>query len=283
MNRVGRVLGLLALLLAVGCVRRVEDRHVFGPHPLPSLDPPPDQPYTRLEIPLEGDDALRGWVIRHPEARANLLFFYGTGEKVSRAHWRLFPWAQRFKLNIINVDYRGFGFSDGTPSLDTFRPDALKIFDGTAKIRQGLPTLVMGFSFGTVAAIHVAAHRDVAGLALMAPISSPDEIMPSLQHRVPWYARPFVKLEADTSLKRLDPPIAEMGAVKAPLLVLHGEADPLVPVASGLHILEAAASRSKALCVVPKAAHNDVYLWHEPAESAFKAWLDRALPPVTPR
>lgn len=272
-------LGLVALLLTVGCVRRVEGHHVFGPHPLPSLDPAPDQSFARLEVPMDADEALRGWVIRHPEARANLLFFYGTGEKVSRAHWRLFPWAQRFKLNIINVDYRGFGFSDGRPSLETFRPDALRIFDGTAQLRAGLPTLVMGFSFGTVAAIHVGAHRDVAGVALMAPISTPEEVLPALQHRVPWYARPFVTLEADPSLQRLEPPLAEMGRVKVPLLVLHGEQDPLVPVTCGLHVLEAAGSRDKALCVVPRAAHNDVYLWHEPAESAFRAWLDRALTP----
>lgn len=278
-----RILAMALACLATGCVKRVQESHVFMPRPLPSLDVTQSAlPCRHLEIPYNGEEALRGWHIIHPNPRATLVFFYGTGEKVSRAHWRLFPWAERFRLSIICVDYRGFGYSDGQPSLATLREDALRIFDTTASLRKGMPTLVMGYSMGSVAAVHVAANRPVDGLALMAPISSTEEVFPALSHRVPWYLRPFLRLEPDPELLRYTPPVEEVRRVQAPLIVLHGEADPVVPVTAGRHVLEAAGSISKRWCSVPGAAHNDVYLWHDPARSAFQDWLDDALAaPVT--
>ncbi len=271
---------LLLAGLSTGCLKRVEETHVFAPRPLPGLDVyQKNLPYKLVEVPYAGDDALRGWHIQHPEARATLLFFYGSGEKVTRAHWRLFPWAERFRLNILCVDYRGFGFSDGQPSLAHLREDALRIFDATAPLRKGLPTLVMGYSMGSVAAIHVASHRSIDGLALMAPISSPEEVIPALNSRVPWYLRPFLQLSPHPSLLQHTPPVEEVKSVKVPLLVMHGEKDPVVPLASGRHVFEAAGSLQKQFCSVPGAAHNDVYLWQNPAESAFKGWLDATLQP----
>lgn len=275
---------LLLAGLSTGCLKRVQETHVFAPRPLPGLDVyQKTLPYTLVEVPIAGDDALRGWHIQHPEPRATLLFFYGSGEKVTRAHWRLFPWAERFHLNILCVDYRGFGFSDGRPSLEHLREDALRVFDATAPLRKGLPTLVMGYSMGSVAAIHVASRRSIDGLALMAPISSPEEVIPALNHRIPWYVRPFLRLEPDPVLLRHTPPVVEMKGVHVPLLVLHGDKDPVVPVGSGRHVFEAAGSPQKQFCAVPGAAHNDVYLWQDPAQSAFQGWLDSALPPALAR
>ncbi len=275
----GRLLPILALLLVPGCVRVIGEPHVFSPPLKPSLDPAPKTvSWKAFEVPIGEDQALRGWHIVHPQARATLLFFYGNGEKLTRAHWRLFPWAERFRLNVICVDYRGFGYSDGRSSLALLREDALRIYDATARMRAGLPTLVMGYSMGSIPAIHAAAHRAVDGLALMAPISSADEVLPALRGRVPWYAKPFVRLELDEALRRGPQPVEEVRLVKAPLLVLHGQADPVVPPLCGQRVLDSAASASKALCAVPGAAHNDVYLWCDPGESAFRAWLDRVAP-----
>jgi len=276
--RVWLVSALLGALATTGCVRRIEEAHVFAPRPLPGLDVwPTALTHHHIEVAIGPDEALRGWHIQHPDARATLLFFYGSGEKVTRAHWRLFPWAERFRLNILCLDYRGFGFSDGQPGLAHLRSDALRVFDATRTLRAGKPTLVMGYSMGTVAAIHVASHRPVDGLALMAPISRPEEVLPAIQQRVPWYLKPFLRLEPDPALLVHRAPLEEVRDIRVPLIVLHGEADPVIPVGCGRRVFEAAPSPIKTLCLVPGAAHNDLYLWQEPAEPAFRGWLERTL------
>ena len=50
------------------------------------------------------------------------------------------------------------------------------------------------------------------------------------QRQVPWYARPFVRLRPDPALPIHPAPLDEVGGVKAPLLVVHGEADRVIPI-----------------------------------------------------
>jgi hypothetical protein len=65
----------------------------------------------------------------------------------------------------------------------------------------------------------------------------------------------------------------EVRAVRAPLLVLHGDADELIPIQEGLAVERAAASRDKRFVVVHGARHNDVDYAGTPAGDALAAFL----------
>ena len=276
-----RLIVVFALLVLTGCAITLRESMLFMPSKAPVLS---DSIQRRnLEIPLPEGGALRGWELIHPEARANLIYFYGNAEQVVRYGSRLYVLAERFRLNVFCLDYRGFGASDGKPTIKILREDALRIFDETAALRTGLPTIVMSFSIGTVPAIHLAANRPVDGLVLMAPVSSVDDVLPAWKHLGPWYTKlfmAFLRIKPEASLTQKPQPLDEMWGVRAPLLVIHGENDRIVPLACGQKIHDTASSSSKVLVVVPGTDHNDLDLELEegPPRKAFENLLDQVAP-----
>lgn len=260
-----------AALLALGCTRPITERDLLKPRRAAWTT---DRIQRRnLEIPLPEGGALRGWHLVHPESRGTVIFFYGNGETVQYAATRLWRLAEAFRLDVLCVDYRGYGFSDGTPALRALREDALRVFDATTGLRTGKPTLVAGFSIGTLPAVHLAASRSVDGLLLLAPVSTFEAVLPSWQRQVPWYARPFVRLRPDPALPIHPAPLDEVGGVKAPLLVVHGEADRVIPVACGRSLHLAAGSAVKALVTRPGLDHNDLNLLTDDLRPEVDRWL----------
>lgn len=270
-----RMLAPLLLLSTLGCTRVIQERELFVPRRIAVLS----DRITRqnLEIPVEGGQ-LRGWMLRHPEARANVLYFTGNAEPVVRASQRLHGLVELLQANVLCVDYRGNGGSDGTPSLAALQQDALRIFDATAPLRGTLPTVAFSYSIGTWSAVHLAAHRPVAGVVLAAPFSAFDDMVPAARQLVPWFARPFVRLKAEDCMLQVTQPLQEMPRVKAPLLLLHGEADTLMRPVCSAHMHAAAGSAQKQRVMVPRAGHHDLVFTAEPMASALKAFLDGIAP-----
>ncbi len=182
--------------------------------------------------------------------------------------------AELLRANVICVDYRGNGGSDGTPGLSFLQADALRIYDATVAQRGDLPTVAFSYSIGTWSAVHLAAHRPVAGLVLAAPFSAYEDMIPAAKQLVPWFARPFVRLKVSEEMARLTQPLQEMPRVKAPLLLLQGDADTLMRPICSQHMHDAAGSVRKRLVTVPGAGHNDLAFTAEPLAGALKAFLD---------
>lgn len=274
-RRIGAV--LLALALGSGCTRAIKESDLF--HPRASAWTTDRIQRRNVVLPLPGGTALRGWHLVQPDAKATLLFFYGNGETVSTAAARLWRWAEAFQCNILCMDYRGYGFSDGTPSLAALREDALRVFDATAALREGRPTLIASFSIGTVPAVHVASQRPVSGLLLLAPVSTLEDVLPAWQKQVPWAVRPFLRLKADPKLVLRPAPLDEIHSVRVPMLVLHGDADRVIPLECSRKLLAQAGAASKDLLVLPGADHNDLSPLAPTLRPRVEAWLDSLLKP----
>ena len=89
---------------------------------------------------------------------------------------------------------------------------------------------------------------------------------------VPW---PFNRLRPvpSRSVRIALDEAREITQVHAPLLVLHGDADDLIPIAQGYAVERAAASRDKRFVVVHGARHNDVFYAGTPAGDAIAAFV----------
>lgn len=124
---------------------------------------------------------------------------------------------------IVAPALRGYPRSEGTTNGEKMLADALEIYDWTAKAFPNHPIYVFGQSLGTAPALHLAAHRQVAGVVLVSPFKS----MLSLA----WSKFPYLPVPLLLrSPFRSDLDIVD---VTAPILVLHGDRDELVPIASG--------------------------------------------------
>lgn len=157
---------------------------------------------------------------------------------------------------VTAFDYRGLGFSGGMADVLRFRRDALAIYDHMARKAATSPVL-FGFSMGTAMATYVASERPVAGIILAAPIAFADEEFPA-------YARARGLTPAETAEVRLaDDAYVTFDEVllvarsSAPLLVMHGDADTLVPPAQGRQLYAASPAKRKQFVTLPGATHNE--------------------------
>lgn len=152
---------------------------------------------------------------------------------------------------VLLVGYRGFGGNLGNPT------EAGLVLDGRAALHwligKGIPQsriVLYGESLGTGIVTRLAGElEDLSGVILEAPFTCLVDLAPS--YLLPGMAR---LLMADRYDNR-----QMIAAVTAPLLILHGEQDELVPVAMGKEVLGRARTREKRGLFLPEAGHNDIW------------------------
>ena len=263
----------------------VEERDLF------QLQTTPIRPETfnrrNLEVALPDRNILRGIAITRIGARANMLYFCGNAEMAQAMTLEMTKWAERYNVNAICVDYRGYGASSGVPAVKHLASDALHVYDQTSEIRKGLPTILIGYSLGSLPAAFLAANRQCSGLALIAPITSfeDQDMYPRDQTRslVPWHYKPFsgrATMKPAFEIPAKIEPIHQITIVAAPLLVIHGEDDTEVPSVCGMKIYSLAKGK-KTLLLLQGMGHNEISLVKGPSGESMAKFVDDCLGPQT--
>jgi pimeloyl-ACP methyl ester carboxylesterase len=243
------------------CVTYVHEPDLLGAKRLAFVD---ETQRRNVEVSRPDGAILRGWFLAPAHPTRSVLYFYGGDGTVLASATELFWLASRLQANVLALDYRGFGFSDGVPKLTTFEADAVAAYDYLVNdLGQGqLPVIVSGYSLGTAMAIHVAAARPVSGVLLRAPITTPTDLVATIaRHNVPWYAKLFVRIRPDPDLANLHPtPWEEMPNVKAPLAVIQGDKDEVADpdLSRKLFDRSTVSSDERLFCVVHGATHGDL-------------------------
>jgi len=254
---------LAVLLLASTCTLAQSNQH-----PIPANflipQPPPSAPLadwtgsaTRVlqSVPLP-DAILRGW--EYPSSNPNapiILFFNGNGMTVDRSD-PFYRQLVQTGAELCVYDYRGIGFSAGSPDVMAFRQDALRLYDSLAASSPGRPVIVYGFSLGTAMATYVASQRKVAGLILAGTIASAAEELPVYTHAQGLPAETAAALIPAPDSIEVFNEVGNIARSTAPLLMLHGEADTLVPIHQGREVFAASSSTQKKFVSLPGVVHN---------------------------
>lgn len=159
---------------------------------------------------------------------------------------------------LLLAEYRGFAGNPGSPTEGGLLADGASVLGWLEAHGIGPERWVLyGESLGSGVATRLAAEqaragRPAAGLVLEAPFTS---VARAAQHHY-WYvpARLLVRDRFDS--------LAHIAAVGAPLLILHGQGDTVVPHAMGRRLLEAAAE-PKRLLSVAQGGHADLFEFPE--------------------
>jgi pimeloyl-ACP methyl ester carboxylesterase len=191
---------------------------------------------------------LSGWFISSSPERAPLLIYFGgNAEDVS---W-LVGMADRFAgHSLLLVNYRGYGGSGGRPGESALFADALLAYD-YAKQRGDVDAsriVAMGRSLGSGVAVHLAAHRPLAGMILVSPY---DSVRALAQSIYPWLPVRLLLRHPFDSLSRA-------GALAVPLLCLVAGNDGVIPPAHSRRLFDAWGGRDKRWVEVPGAGHDEV-------------------------
>lgn len=174
-------------------------------------------------------------------------------------------------VDLVLVDYPGYGGSTGRPSVESLMGTALAVYDRFLADEAGKRRVVYGTSTGGFVAAHVAGLRGPNMLVLEG--TAPDTRR-WLHSMVPWFAKPFVRAELSTSLSAIDS-VAALEAYRGPILLMVGSKDTQTPPA----LMKKMATeldrggREVRFHVIPGRGHGEVLL-HSQARELIAAFVD---------
>lgn len=199
--------------------------------------------YTERTLQTADGLQLVFWAAAPRPGEAVVIVFHGNGAAAPSIAPVLSPLRQA-GYGIVLAEYRGYSGNPGTPSERGFAEDARAYAAWTQAQFGGLP-VVMGESIGTGVAARLAAEQPVRGLVLDAPFTSIAAVVRSGRF---WWAPTILLTSRFDTLSRI-------GRVTAPVLILHGRADEVVPVRLS-HLLAAATPCLQEALYLPGVVHT---------------------------
>jgi uncharacterized protein len=201
------------------------------------------------EIEVRTGDGLflLAWYSASSSDRPTVAYFHGNGGHIGHRADRVQGFV-RDGYGLLMTEYRGYGGNPGTPTEEGLCVDGAAALDFLR--REGIPPtrlVLYGESLGSGVAVALAAQHDVAGLVLEAPFTSVAEVAQ--------YHYPFVP--ASSLVRDRFDSLSKIGRVKAPIMILHGERDRVVPVRFGRALFEAALE-PKEIWLASEAGHEDL-------------------------
>jgi fermentation-respiration switch protein FrsA (DUF1100 family) len=190
---------------------------------------------------------IMAWYSPPPVGAPTLVFFHGNGGYISAFADRIRR-GQEKGYGVMLVEYRGYSGLDGTPTEEGLYADGRAALDWLEA--HGVPStsvFLYGESLGSGIAVKLASERRVAGVILESPYTSASAVGESVYWMFP--VRWLIWDRYDS--------ISRIRDIHAPLLVMHGGADQVIPQTQGRELF-AAALEPKMGYFPPDAHHVDL-------------------------
>lgn len=226
-------------------------------HPRPEMGKAPGNDNVQDHL-IAVDEEIRVGARFHlaSSSAANCLFFHGNGEIVAD-YDQMGPLYNNLGINLLAVDYRGYGRSNGRPTVRSMMADCHVIFEFVRNwmgdTGHSGPLIVMGRSLGSASALELAAehadHLDAliieSGFAFAGPLLhllgvDPDRLG-------------FKEAEGFSNLEKI-------GRYPGPTLIIHAEYDHIIPFSDGKALYESSNAVEKRLLKIQNANHNDLLM-----------------------
>lgn len=221
--------------------------HLFF-QPMPAhVRTPADLGLAHEDVRLRSADgvALHAWFLpAAAPAEGTVLFLHGNAENIS-THIGAVAWLPARHFNVLLLDYRGYGRSEGTPSVDGALLDidaALSHLIGRADVDARRIT-VFGQSLGGALAILAVAQsprRDAIRALVTDSAFSDFRGIAREKLRSRWFLLPFATPLSWTISDRHRPLESVARITPIPLFIIHGEDDSIVPAAHARALFSAA-------------------------------------------
>jgi fermentation-respiration switch protein FrsA (DUF1100 family) len=194
----------------------------------------------------EGAERVIAWHVPPRGEQPVLIYFHGNGGALRHR-------ADRFRAltadgtGLVALSYRGYGGSTGSPSETGLIADGEAAYRFAAERYPVERIVLFGESLGSGVAVAVAAEHPVGRLILQAPFTSAADVAALVY----WFL-PVRLLMKDPFYSN-----RRIANVRAPVLILHGARDRVVPIALGER-LYARANEPKRFVRLPDGDHNDL-------------------------
>lgn len=217
-----------------------------------------------VRIPVDEGISVGGKIFTAGPGSPVIVFFHGNGEIAADYEQLAFLYT-RSGITVFVVDYRGYGNSDGRPTASALLHDAKAVWAAAGDVlaSRGVQydrLFLMGRSLGSAAVLEIAAAADedqagdangIAGLIIESGFA---HTFPLIE-RIGYVRVPDADEERD-GFRNLQ----KIARVGLDTLIIHGEADFIIPVEDGRELYQASAAETKHLVTVPGAGHNDLMM-----------------------
>ncbi len=256
MDEIGKVLVTVLVLYVVltGFLFVIQRKMIYSPDPSPpSMQRGGVAGMEAVTLRTEDGLELLSWYSAARDGQPTIAFFHGNAGNIEVRGFK----ARAFMdagIGVLLVEYRGYGGNAGDPTEEGLYQDghaALAFLAERGVSRR--ETVLYGESLGSGVAVHLAWEaartEPVGGVVLEAPFTSLGDVA---QHH-------YFYLPARKLLRERYDSAAKIGHIKAPVLVVHGEADRTVPVEFGRRIFELAREPKRGAWF-PGYGHNDLFV-----------------------
>ena len=240
---------VLAIVAFFGYLFATQESRIFPGTPLPSdYDFEFDVPFEEVTIPVDGAE-LNALHFRQPNPRGLIFFLHGNGGNL--AAWTSeAEYYQSINYDMFMLDYRGYGKSTGRiESESQLHLDVRTAWDRVAPQYTTKPIVIYGRSLGTALAAKLAVDVDSDLVILVSPFTS---MIAMARQQYPLLPEWLVRYPMRTD-QRIDD-------IAAPILLVHGSADRLIPLEHSKTLVESAAAATR-LLVISGAGHDDIHLF----------------------
>jgi hypothetical protein len=232
-------------------LRIIENQLIYFPPSYPEGFPPPQLIEPEIEevwLLTEDGVKINAFYRSNPASKQVLLWFHGNAENIGYGLGHLRALA-KIGVNILAVDYRGYGRSEGKPDEAGVYRDADAAYDYLQKQRhfRARDIIIYGHSLGGAVAVDLASRRPCGGLIIQSSFTNA-RAMARRMFAIPLIA--YVVKSRFDSLRKIR-------EVHAPILIVHGTRDDVVPLAMGQQLFQTA-PEPKRFYPIEGAGHNDL-------------------------
>ena len=197
-----------------------------------------------LHLATEDDERLVAWYVAPDRGRLLALYFHGNAGPLAIRGAVLSALTQN-GMGVLAIDYRGFGGSTGSPSEEGLHHDAEAVYKKARDLGYAPnEILLVGESLGTGVAVNLASRHEVAGVVLDSSYSSTLDVASERYWMFPVSLLLKDRFRSDELIQH----------VQAPILMLHGDADRVIPIRFGEKLFSLA-QRPKEFLRVAGAGH----------------------------
>lgn len=205
------------------------------------------QSLSEIVIPIRDGKKLHGWLLeKNLDQYPTIIYFGGNAEEVST---NVDAFHSKLNANILLINYRGYGLSDGKPTEKNLLSDSERIYHHLIENLKvpAEKVLVMGRSLGSGIAIHLAIEKKINRLILVTPYDSIENVAAD------YYPRFLIKILLPDKFKSID----KSPRLQSEVLFLTAEKDQVIPVKHADHLFQQILSEKK-MVRIRNADHNNI-------------------------
>lgn len=268
---------LFAVLGVCGCTMRIDTAKLLNsddavrPLDMAALDPgdalrAAGAHLEPLDIRHADGVMTRGIHLIKPNSKVVIVYLTGNKMRLNERGAMLLPRFAQLDADLMWMDYRGQGASEGQPSFENLLADAAELLAVADRLNKTV--VVHGLSMGSLLATRTAQSARVSGLVLEGPITTVPQVV---EATTPGWLRTVLTIDIEPTLAAIDNTPLVAGFDR-PLLILVGQKDSDTPPVLSERLYRAAVSGHKDLLLVPKAEHGDV-MTHDAALAVYRRFL----------